>query len=418
MDLALTIILWAAYLISLYTVVFWTLVFIDKREPDPKKIELSKYPKVTIAVPAWNEEGSIVGTLESVLGLDYPRNKLDIIVVNDGSTDNTRKLIEKFIKSHPTAPITLINQCNMGKAAALNTAMKQGTGAYFACLDADSFVHSMTLRKMLFQFENGSDDLAIVTPVMKIAPPQSIWQRLQRIEYIVGMFLAKLMSTLDCLYVAPGPFSLYKVSSLKELGGFKDHITEDQEIAYRAQKANMKIKQCPEGFVYTLGPNSFKSLYAQRNRWFKGGLDCTVQYRSLLLNKNYEDFGMIQMSVNVLMFFLAMVTMFFSFYYMIWPLMKGIYDLWLVGFDIMPYLRTMELSFNFLVMDLEKLFILFTTFGLTLLLFFVAHANVNEKVRQHGTWSIIPYFFVYYMGLSVVALIVVAEYSLGRQQRW
>ncbi|MFQ5620228.1 MAG: glycosyltransferase [Candidatus Nanoarchaeia archaeon] len=417
MNLIYSLLLWTAYLISLYTVVFWTLVYLDKMEGKPKRIKLKKLPFVTIAIPVWNEEKSVIGTIESVLALEYPKNKLDIIIVNDGSTDGTRGLVEEFLKGKDL-PIKLINQKNEGKGAALNVALKHSKGEFFACLDADSFVHNLTLRKMLYQFERGSDDLAIVTPIMKIAPPKTIWQRLQRIEYIVGMFLSKLMSSIDCLYVAPGPFSLYRISSIHKLGGFKNHITEDQEIAYRAQQANMAIKQCPDGFVYTLGPKTWKTLYAQRNRWFKGGLDCTVQYRRLLLNKNYGDFGMLQMSVNVLMFFLAMVTMFFSFYYLVWPLIKGVYDLWLVGFDIMPYLHTIELSFNFLVVDLEKLFILFTTFGFTLLLFFVAHSNVNEKVRQHGTWTILPYFFVYYIVLSLIALVVVAEYGLGRQQRW
>ena len=94
------------------------------------------------------------------------------------------------------------------------------------------------------------------------------------------IFVGRLTSQLDSLYVAPGPFSLYKTKVIRKLGGFDEtSLTEDQEIAYRVQKHNYKIKQCFDGYVETEAPRAFKGFYKQRKRWYKGGLSCVYKYK-------------------------------------------------------------------------------------------------------------------------------------------
>ena len=99
---------------------------------------------------------------------------------------------------------------------------------------------------------------------------------------MTAMLLIKLMGYIDSNYIAPGPFSVYKTSVIKNLGGFDEtNLTEDQEIAYRVQKKHLKIRQCPTAEVYTVAPGSIRTLYRQRNRWFKGTLQNLFKYKSL-----------------------------------------------------------------------------------------------------------------------------------------
>ena len=136
--------------------------------------------------------------------------------------------------------------------------MKIAKGEFFACLDADSYVEKDTLTKMLVLYEKENDpDLTIVTPAMKVKKPKNLIQKLQRVEYILTLFVSRLMSRLDCIYVAPGPFSLYRKKTIIDMGGFEvGNLTEDQEIAYRAQKHQYKIKQCYNAYVYTIAPKT------------------------------------------------------------------------------------------------------------------------------------------------------------------
>lgn len=421
MNLALNILLWISYFISLYFSVFWFLVFLDDKLDRRRetKSRLKRFPIVSVIVPAYNEEDSIQGTLRSLINLDYPTDKLQLIVVNDGSKDTTEEVVQAFIKNHASYDIILINQENQGKGAALNTGLKHTKGEFFACLDADSFVQKETLKRMLRFYEEQGDDLVIATPIMKVKSPQTIIQRLQRIEYIIIMFVARLMSHIDCLFVAPGPFSLYRTQVIKGLGGFDtQNITEDQEIAYRVQSKHMKIRQCPGAYVETIAPHNSSSFYRQRNRWFRGGLMNVLKYKRLFWNTRYGDFGFVQMPVNLVLFFLAFVTLFFFSYYLFWPIIKGLSDLSLVGFDIWTYIINFSLYFNWLHMDIEKLFVIFSMFLISICMFIIAHKYSNEKVSRHGIVYLLPYFLVYYLALSLIAVIILVEMAVGKKEKW
>ena len=273
---------------------------------------------------------------------------------------------------------------------------------------------------MVHTFEKGGSRLAIVTPAMKVKKPKKFFQKLQRIEYISVIFVARLMSQLDCLYVAPGPFSLYRTSIIKKLGGFSEsNLTEDMEIAYRVQKHNYKIKQCFDANVYTIAPENTRELYKQRNRWYKGGLLNAYKYRNLFLNKNYGDFGIMQMSVNVFNFFLAIAGLTLFSYFFLYPIIKQLWNTWLIRFDLLPYLEDF-FTFKFTVLDIDisNVFIFVSLFLITFATVVLAHRNAKEKVRKASVFQILYYFFLYYIMLSFITLIVILEVIIGKRQKW
>lgn len=189
---------------------------------------------MSIVIPAYNESKTIVKTLESAYNLNYPRAKMEIIVVNDGSSDGTLEIITQYIKDKPN--FRVLSHQNIGKAASLNKALDVLRGEFFACLDADSFVERHTLRRMLsLYYQNNDPHLAIVTPAMKVSAPSNILQKVQWLEYIVITLISRISSHLDALYVAPGPFHCIEPQSYAQL-----------EVLMK--KILLKIRKSPIGF--------------------------------------------------------------------------------------------------------------------------------------------------------------------------
>ena len=257
MNLFVSIILWISYILSLYFSIFLLLVYFDQKKlfrKEKTETDLDSYPFISILVPAYNEEKTIEKTLRSIDRLEYPKEKIEVIIINDGSRDHTEDVIQNCIRGKPEC--SLLSHQNRGKAASLNRALALAKGEFFACLDADSFVHPLTLRKMVALYQKENDpSIAIITPAMKVADPRTILQKIQWLEYLVMILFSRLTSTLHSLYVAPGPFSIYRTEIIRSIGGFDEkNITEDQEIAYRVQLKQYKIKQCFDCYVYTTPP--------------------------------------------------------------------------------------------------------------------------------------------------------------------
>lgn len=416
--------LWFAYLISLYFIIFWFITFWENRSrfkrEEKQAPKLRNYPFVSILIPAYNEEKHITSTVNSVLELNYPKDRYEIIVINDGSIDSTKAKVKEIISKNKKRNLIFIDQKNQGKAESLNNALKKARGEFFACLDADSDVDKDTLVKMVAVYEKENDaDLAIVTPAMKVKKPKTLLQKFQRIEYMTTMFMARLMSHLNCIYVAPGPFSVYRTSIIKNLGGFdKKSLTEDQEIAYRCQKHHYKLKHCYDAYVYTASPPNFRGLFKQRNRWYKGGIFNLIKYKSLIWNKKYGDFGVIQMTSNIAIFVLGAVTITAFSYYAIWPLLKLFYKFYLVGFNILPYIKTLTFNYTWLDINIVLIMVLGLIFMLAAAILYISYKNAREKIKTAQVPHIILYFFIYYLILSFIELVVFVEIAVGKKQRW
>jgi cellulose synthase/poly-beta-1,6-N-acetylglucosamine synthase-like glycosyltransferase len=288
-----TIIFYILAFISMYVQIFFLITFFEKR----KKIEYRKgvtkldyYPTVAVAVPCWNEEKTVEKTLNSLLAMDYPKDRLTIIAVDDGSTDNTWEVLKKFEK-YPN--IKIIRKENGGKHTAVNYAIENSESEFISCLDADSFVDPQALNRIISYFQKDPKTMA-VAPSILIDKPKSFTQVLQKVEYEWAVFLKKVLGMLGGIYVTPGPFSVFRREVFTNLGLFrKAHNTEDMEIAFRMQKNHYKIDQCNDAFVYTTGPKNVLALYKQRLRWIYGFIMNTLDYKHLLFKKEYGTFSML-----------------------------------------------------------------------------------------------------------------------------
>ncbi|MBW2995251.1 glycosyltransferase family 2 protein [Candidatus Woesearchaeota archaeon] len=425
MNIFLNVLLWFSYLITLYTGVYWLLAYIDKYgefRDEKSKTKLEEFPIVSVIIPAYNEEATIAETARSVLNLNYPHDKLELIMVNDGSKDRTLEMMEKIKNRYLTRDIRIISHNNMGKAASMNKAIRQAKGRYFACLDADSFVDKGNLKKMIAMFQK-DPQLSIVTPAMKVKEPKTWLQKFQRLEYLTTILFARIMGHFDMIYVAPGPFSVYKKSIVKKLGGFEaGNLTEDMEIAYRMQKNNYKIRQCFDAYVHTIAPENLRELYKQRNRWYKGGFINFIKYRQLFLNPRYGDFGVFMMPVILALYIFSIISLGFFAYFSIDPIVNGLKNLYLINFNIIPHIKdilTLNVNFNILNLALSRFSMFALIFGISFLLLVIAHRNANESIKKHGVLHIIPYTFFHFIILSTFVIIILTQTLIGaKQQKW
>ncbi len=297
-----TLILYFVLFVSLFFEIFLLITYFEVR--DELKFEeehlkkLTHFPSVTIIVPCFNEETTVKSTVESILALDYPKDKLDLILMDDGSTDGTFEILKALESVH----IRVFKKENGGKHTALNFALEHVRTELVGCLDADSFVASDALQRIVPYFEDSS--IMAVTPSIKVHEPKTILQRAQKIEYVWGIFLRRMLASIDALYVTPGPFSIFRVTVFKELGGYRyAHQTEDMEMALRMQKNRYKIANSVGAHVFTVVPPKFKPLYKQRRRWTYGYLKNAFDYREMYFNKKYGSIGLFILPIGTLSIF-------------------------------------------------------------------------------------------------------------------
>jgi len=287
MDPIYTAIFYVFSFISVYVQIFFLVTFLEKKKKIIKhgeNLELSYYPTVTVAVPVYNEEDTIIKTTRSLLALDYPKDKIKIIIVDDGSKDNTWDVVQEF-KDNPN--VTLIKKENGGKHTAVNLALEHSTAEFFGCLDSDSLVHPQALKRILKYFERDPKTMA-VAPSIIVYNPNNLIQHAQSVEYDMSIYTKKMLGFMGGIHVTPGPFSIFRKKVFDELGPYKKaHNTEDQEIALRMQEHGYKIDHCPDAYVYTNTPNNVMKLYRQRLRWIYGFIKNLIDYRHMLFKKKY-----------------------------------------------------------------------------------------------------------------------------------
>ncbi len=301
--------------LSMFFQVLLLMSFFENRRKikDEELFDLEIYPSVTIVVPCWNEEKTLASTLDSLLSLDYPKDKLLIMVVDDGSKDNTFLIAEKYAKKYPNQ-IKAITKVNGGKHTAVNLALNSCTSDLFGCLDADSFVDSKSLKIIASYFERNKNAKA-VTPCIHIRNPRTIIQRMQAIEYLMGVFLRKAFGQLDAIQVTPGPFSIFKREVFAVIGEYrKAHNTEDYEITLRMHKAHFKIMNSHKALDYTVGPATARGFFFQRLRWARGFLENSLDYRELFFKKEHGNFGMFTLPIAFLFVFYGLYAAFYMAY--------------------------------------------------------------------------------------------------------
>lgn len=399
--------------LAVYVQVFFLVTFFENR----KKIVLRKgetilsnYPAVTVIVPCWNEESTIERTVGSLLGLNYPKEKLHIFLVDDGSKDNTWQAIQKF-ENYPN--IKIFHKENGGKHTALNLGLEHTQTDFVGCLDADSFADKESLVRLMSYFEKDPTAMA-VSPSIIVENPKTIIQNAQKAEYYMAVYVKKMLGFLGAIHVTPGPLTIFRKKVFNDLGPYRHaHNTEDMEIAYRMQKNNYKIEQCNDAFIYTNTPPTVMKLFRQRLRWIYGFINNTIDYRDVLFRRKYGNFALLTVPAGIISILSAMYlfAMFVSniFHTISSQLMHASAVGWTVS--------TKASHFDFFYMGTHAfMFISIFLYSSVILSMILGRKMAEGKIKITADMA---YFFVIYSVLAPFWLLnAIYNTALSRKPAW
>ncbi len=241
---------------------------------------------VSIIVPVFNEGKILSKSIQSLLNLNY--RDYEIIIVNDGSTDDTKEIAEGFVgyREGRFGPIkiTLINKDNGGKATALNAGIKYSTADFVLCMDGDSQLSTDSLRRAIRHFKDPK--IGAVAGNVKVLNRKKFLTDLQALEYIEGLNLARsAQSYIRAVNIIPGPIGLFRKNAIEQAGFYSsDTFAEDADLTLKILAKGWKIYYEPRSISYTEAPESFQQLLKQRYRWTRGIIQSIRKHKKLLLN--------------------------------------------------------------------------------------------------------------------------------------
>jgi len=273
-------------LIARYLLLLW-LGYLHHIESGTHEVHSSELAPVTIIVPVFNEEQVILSALQSLLSLDYP--EFHILVVDDGSTDRTRELAESLAGSYGRITLRVVSKANGGKAAALNTGLTAATTPFVLCMDGDSRLSPKTLRHAMPHFTDPR--VAAVAGNVKVVNRNNIWTRLQALEYIEGLNLARrAQGFLRIVNIIPGPIGVFRRDVLLREGGYdNDTFAEDADLTLKLVTSGWHVVYEERAIAWTESPEIFVDLIRQRYRWTRGILQA-LRKRTHVLSSPREQF--------------------------------------------------------------------------------------------------------------------------------
>ena len=397
--------------LALYFEVFLLIAFFEKKPERKDALLPERYPSITMIVPCYNEEKTLGKTVESLLALHYPKEKLCITIVDDGSKDGTRSIAKSLAAAHPQ--VEYLYKENGGKYTALNLAIERAQTELVGCLDADSFVVEDALLEVIKKFESDPSIMAI-TPAMKVYRPKTILELMQSVEYTFGIFYKKMFDNLSAINVLPGPFSIYKKQVFDTIGAFRHaHNAEDMEIAFRMQHHGLKIVNAHTAFVYTTVPTTIRALLKQRTRWSQGFLQNARDYKHMFFDRRYGNFGWFSMPFGLVGFFAGIFTAGYAVYHFVKSTGTNALDMWFTKIPPhMPYMQQIDLLYINATMTT---FLIVASLGLTLVAIFLG-ARIAETRLSFK--SIVSYFAFFGFLAPLWLIRAVWGAALARESKW
>jgi len=352
-------------------------------------LSFEKLPTVSVIAPAFNEEKSIIENIKCLLSLQY--KDFEIIIVNDGSKDNTlSKVINYFemvkverayqldlkcatirgiyqSKNQAFNHLVVIDKENGGKADALNAGINVSQNDLFLAIDVDCILESDALLKMVKPFIDDTKNVVIASggvvrianscevkegKISKVNYPKNFWAKFQVLEYFRAFTLGRMAwSKLNGLLIISGAFGLFDRKRVIRVGGYdKNSVGEDLELVVRlrrymheVEKVNYRVAFIPDPLCWTEVPESYRVLSRQRNRWTRGAIDTILKHKKMFLNPRYGLIGMVSFPYWVLFEWLAPLIQAIGLIYLILVIIFGLLNihvfitllLFVLGFSIM-----------------------------------------------------------------------------------
>ncbi len=352
------------------------------------------YPFVSIIVPVYNEGKVVKDSILSLLRLDY--SNYEIIIVNDGSTDDTAEVAKTLVGyqkgRYSDVKVSLINKPNGGKARALNAGISYSRAEIVLCMDGDSQLSEDSVRSAVRHFAD--PDIGAVAGNVKVLNRRKLFTDLQALEYIEGLNMARAaQSFFKLVNIIPGPIGLFRKKAIEDAGYYSsDTFAEDADLTLKILAHSWKIYYEPRAISYTEAPEKLQQLLKQRYRWTRGILQAIRKHRGLLVNPtiNFGD---------------SMVLWSMFYEALIWPAMNIISNLFFIfvalvyGFSSLIFfwwagLALLDLTSAIYCVAVEKEEFRLVPYALVYRMFFIltidickAMSTIEEFLGFDMTWG-------------------------------
>lgn len=274
----------AAYLVRHY---IFTLTVAKKSKENEiglvatETVNQSYQPKVSILIPARNEERVIGRILQRMTELTYPKDKLQVIVIDDASTDKTGIIAEQYSMMHPYILVVKRGKEDggRGKASALNAGMKWADGEIILCFDADYYSQRDIVEKLVKEFKDPKVG-AVQGRVVVLNEPRNIVTRLVALERIGGYRVdQEARDALGLITQFGGTVGGFRRTLLESLGGWDENIlAEDTDLTFRVYLAGYKVKYVGDAECYEEAVENWQAYWKQRYRWARGHMQCAFKH--------------------------------------------------------------------------------------------------------------------------------------------
>lgn len=260
------------FIFSVYGYVNYVKSLLEKKKIDNQ--EYTEFPSCTILIPAHNEEKVISYTIEAMLNLKYPKDKLKIMVINDGSKDRTKEIIEEYAANDARVVLydVPVGQGGKGKSRALNLAIKQAKSEVIAIYDADNTPDPMSLHYLVVNLMSNKEYGAVIGKFRTVNKARNLLTRFINIETL--SFQSMLQAgrwQMHNIATLPGTNFVMWKWLIDELDGWDEEaLTEDSELSIRIYELGYKIKFCPYAITWEQEPETWKVWIKQRVRWVRG----------------------------------------------------------------------------------------------------------------------------------------------------
>ena len=315
-------------------------LLLDKRPENPENPD---YPPISILIACFNERDLIYDTLDSIYHQNYP-NWINIMVVDDGSIDNTQYILQHFQRSDCNIKVIHLPE-NKGKSHALNEGLKHITTDLFITLDADSYLYGDSLKNLVGRYLLKPESVAVAGTVLVRNSRENLPTKAQEWDYFHGIAAIKRVQSLyQGVMVAQGAYSLFRTQDIRSIGGWRDTVGEDIVQTWDLLGQGYRIDYAENAVAFTNAPNTWRKFFRQRQRWSRGLIEALkYNWRNLFKARKTTMFTWWNLLfpyidlVYTLAFIPGLILALFGFYYIAGPLTLLVLPLALLVNYIMFY---------------------------------------------------------------------------------
>lgn len=355
--------------IGVLSFAIWPLLYVLFKSKSFKS-SLTLDELVTIVIPAFNEESVIEHTILSIERNKYP--KKEIIIVNDGSTDNTKELALKAAKN---THIRVIDIERQGRANAVNEGVRASEGKIILVTDADVIVAENWIEKMVAPFVDPKIG-AVGSPIYSHEPKTFIQKWQQAYNLVVLDFFKRCMDSVNGMLFISGASGGFRKEALEKIGFFdkKLRTLATMDVTIRIKKAGYKVRYVTDTYVHTFEPTKKKQFFKRHDRWFAGLTKIAKKHSTTVFNPKAGSIGMLTLPLSLFQ-------------------SLGLSIIALIYISLLMIHLSLTLSFNFLLYELIWIGICILVFTLIFAVMTIAAYRVNNvplssaKIAMAFLWA-------------------------------